>query len=137
MAYLELISCRLAIQVRVGYSPSGKEKHRTFSLKNISPDAGAEAIAAVVGAVAPLLKYPVTKVRRVAKYRLAAANADDSFAAGSPKPFRQRRTYIRVSNGKTSLLMGRAGSAKQRERRKEENRTHYFPATNVSCFGGS
>ena len=67
MSYYEKISCRVAIQVCIGYFPDGRERHRTFSMKGIAPDASFEAIAAVVRALAPLLAYPITKVRKVTK----------------------------------------------------------------------
>ena len=67
MSYTEIITCRVAIQVRVGYLPNGRARHRTFSMTNISPDASPEAIAAVVRALAPVLAYPITKVRKVVK----------------------------------------------------------------------
>ncbi|MDR3331871.1 MAG: hypothetical protein LBT08_04515, partial [Synergistaceae bacterium] len=64
------VSCRLAIQLCVGYFSDGRERHRTFSIKNIRRDAGADAIAAVIRAIAPLLKYPITKVRLIKTDRL-------------------------------------------------------------------
>jgi hypothetical protein len=70
VAYFKSVSCRLAIQLCIGHFPDGRESHRTFSIKNIRRDAGAEAIAALVRAIAPLLKYPITKVRLVKKDRL-------------------------------------------------------------------
>jgi hypothetical protein len=33
------ITCRLAIQVCIGRSPNGRARHRTFSIKDINPDA--------------------------------------------------------------------------------------------------
>ena len=67
MSYTEIITCRVAVQVCVGYLPNGRERHRTFSMKGINPDAPDEAIAAVVRALAPVLAYPITKVRKVVK----------------------------------------------------------------------
>ena len=67
MSYYEKISCRIAIQVCIGYFPDGRERHRTFSMKGINPDASFEGIAAVILALAPLLAYPITKVRKVTK----------------------------------------------------------------------
>ena len=67
MSYTETITCRIAIQVCIGYSPSGRARRRTFSMKGVRPDAPDEAIAAVVRALAPVLAYPVTKVRKVVK----------------------------------------------------------------------
>jgi len=63
----ETISCRLAIQVCIGYSPNGRARHRTFSMKGIRPGASGEAIDAIIRALAPLLIYPITKVRKVTK----------------------------------------------------------------------
>ena len=59
----EKITCRVAIQVCIGHFPDGRERHRTFSMKGVNPDASPEAIAAVVRALAPVLAYPITKVR--------------------------------------------------------------------------
>jgi hypothetical protein len=73
--YLEPISCRLAIQVCIGYFPDGRERHRTFSIPNVRRDATADALAAVVRAIAPLLAYPVTKVRLVTRDRLVTKDA--------------------------------------------------------------
>jgi hypothetical protein len=42
------ITCRLAIQVCIGHSPSGRARHRTFSIKNIKPGADLSAVAAAV-----------------------------------------------------------------------------------------
>ena len=67
MSYTETITCRVAIQVCIGYLPNGRERHRTFSMKGIHPDATDEAIAAVVRALAPVLAYPIIKVRKVVK----------------------------------------------------------------------
>ena len=67
MSYYEKISCRIAIQVCIGHFPDGRERHRTFSMRGIDPDAPPESIAAVVRALAPLLAYPITKVRKIVK----------------------------------------------------------------------
>jgi hypothetical protein len=67
MSYYEKFSCRIAIQVCIGHFPDGRERHRTFSMKGVNPDASLEAIAAVVRALAPVLIYPITKVRKVVK----------------------------------------------------------------------
>ena len=76
MAYLKLVRCRLAIQCCIGYFPDGRERHRTFSLQDIRPDASADALAAVVRAIAPLLAHPITKVSIVKKYVLVLDSAD-------------------------------------------------------------
>ena len=39
MSYYEIISCRVAIQVCVGYLPNGRKKHWTFSMRGIDPNA--------------------------------------------------------------------------------------------------
>ena len=67
MFYTETISCRVAIQVCVGYFPNGRKRRFTFSMKGIRPDASEVAIAAVVRALAPVLVYPIIKVRKVVK----------------------------------------------------------------------
>ena len=70
MSYCEKISCRVAIQVCIGHFTDGRERHRTFSMKGVDPDASPEAIAVVVRALAPLLAYPITKVRKIVKRRI-------------------------------------------------------------------
>jgi hypothetical protein len=65
--YFEHISCRVAIQLCVGHFPSGRPRRRTISLHNIRRDASPDDIAAVVRALAPLLAYPIIKVRVVRK----------------------------------------------------------------------
>jgi hypothetical protein len=69
MTKFEFVSCRLAIQVCVGHFPDGRERHRTFSVKNIKPDADKAALLAVVRAIGSLLAYPVTKARLIVKER--------------------------------------------------------------------
>jgi hypothetical protein len=62
------ITSRLAIQVCIGYSPSGKARHRTFSIKGIDPNAAFSKLAAFVrDCVAPVLACPITKVTLVTK----------------------------------------------------------------------
>jgi hypothetical protein len=39
MSQFEFVSCRLAIQICTGHFPDGRERHRTFSVKDIKPDA--------------------------------------------------------------------------------------------------
>ena len=67
MLCYEKISCRIAIQVCVGHLPSGRGRYRTFSMRGIKPDASPEAIASVIRSLAPLLIYPITKVRKMVK----------------------------------------------------------------------
>jgi len=47
MTYYEVTTCRLAIQVCVGYSPNGRARHRTFSMKELRADASNEAMKAL------------------------------------------------------------------------------------------
>ena len=70
MPYYEKISCRIAIQVCTGHFPDGRERHRTFSIRNVNPDAPLEPIEAVVRALALILAYPITKVRKVVKRKI-------------------------------------------------------------------
>ena len=67
MSNYEKITCRVAIQVCIGHFLDGRERHRTFSMRGVDPDASPEAIAAVVRALAPVLAYPITKVRKIVK----------------------------------------------------------------------
>ncbi|MDR1579914.1 MAG: hypothetical protein LBS35_06115 [Synergistaceae bacterium] len=69
MSKFEFVSCRLAIQVCIGHFPDGRERHRTFSVKNIRPDADDDALIAVVRAIGSLLAYPVTHARLIVKSR--------------------------------------------------------------------
>jgi hypothetical protein len=57
----------LAIQVCIGHTPGGRARHRTFSVKNIRPDADLSAVAALVRAIGPVLAYPITKARLIIK----------------------------------------------------------------------
>ena len=52
MSYYEKWSCRIAIQVCIGYFPDGRERHKTFSMRDVNPDASLEAIAEIVRALA-------------------------------------------------------------------------------------
>jgi hypothetical protein len=69
MSQFEFVSCRLAIQICIGHFPDGRARHRTFSIKNIRPDAEDTALLTVVRAVGALLAYPVTRARRLVKKR--------------------------------------------------------------------
>jgi hypothetical protein len=82
------ITCRLAIQVRIGYFPDGRERHRTFSIKNINPGAEVSALSALVRAIAPLLAHPITKVRLVTKKFRAISGP---LAESSPAPVIESR----------------------------------------------
>ena len=66
----EKIKCRIAVQICIGHFPDGRERHRTFSLRDINPDVSADAIREIIRALAPLLAYPITKVRKVIKREL-------------------------------------------------------------------
>ena len=89
MAHLELVRCRLAIQYCIGHFPDGRERHRTFSLQDVRPDASADALASVVWAIAPLLAYPITKVSIVKKYVLVL---DSAIARPVSRTFRDQST---------------------------------------------
>ena len=87
----EKISCRIAIQICVGYFPDGRERHRTISLKHVPPDTSMEAILGIIRALAPVLAYPVTKVTKITKIVLFCAeeerDAGDSVpCAATPAP---------------------------------------------------
>ena len=66
MSY-EKISCRIAIQVCVGHFADGRERHRTFSLRHVRPEASLETVARIIRALIPVLEHPITKVRKVTK----------------------------------------------------------------------
>jgi hypothetical protein len=92
----DMITCRLAIQVCIGYSPSGRARHRTFSIKGIKPDVDLSVLAAFVrDVIAPILAFPVTKVRLVtkktylfAREETAAEPVTDSCPSKPAKPRR-------------------------------------------------
>jgi hypothetical protein len=68
MGGLDSVSCRLAIQLCVGYSEKGKARHRTININGIDPNADVSLLAAFVRDVlSPLLAYPVTKARLVTR----------------------------------------------------------------------
>jgi hypothetical protein len=90
MAHLELVRCRLAIQYCIGRFPDGRERHRTFSLQDIRPDAPADALARVVRALAALLAHPITKVSIVKKYVMVL----DAIALPVPRTFRDQSAPV-------------------------------------------
>ncbi|MDR1510185.1 MAG: hypothetical protein LBS53_11160, partial [Synergistaceae bacterium] len=61
--------CKLpaGVQICTGHFPDGRERHRTFSIKHIQPDAEDAALITVVRAVGALLAYPVTRARFIVK----------------------------------------------------------------------
>ncbi|MDR1581319.1 MAG: hypothetical protein LBS35_13265 [Synergistaceae bacterium] len=69
MSRFEFVSCRLAIQICIGHFPDGRERHRTFSVKNIKPDADDDALISVVRAIGSLLAHPITHARLIIKSR--------------------------------------------------------------------
>ncbi|MDR1580563.1 MAG: hypothetical protein LBS35_09425 [Synergistaceae bacterium] len=69
MSQFEFVSSRLAIQVCIGHFPDGRERHRTFSVKDIKPDADAATLISVVRAIGSLLAYPITHARLIIKSR--------------------------------------------------------------------
>jgi len=68
--YYEVTTCRLAIQVCIGYGSNGRKKHRTFSMKNINPNASWEAIMKIINALAPVLEYPITDIQKVTSRKI-------------------------------------------------------------------
>ena len=84
MSYVEFFTCRVAIQVCVGYFPNGRKRRWTFSMRGIRPDASVESIAAVVRALAPLLIYPIIKVRKVVKRTIIFDAAEFAVPAAAP-----------------------------------------------------
>ena len=65
MTYYEVTTCRLAIRVNIGYSLTGRKKHRTFSMRGINPNASWEAIMEVIRALALVLEFPIVDVKKV------------------------------------------------------------------------
>ena len=82
----DVVTCRLAIQVCIGQTPGGRPSHRTFSIKGIKPDADMAALASLVRLIAPILAYPITKVRLVTKkvFRFSGASEESQEDAASP-----------------------------------------------------
>ena len=70
MSYYEVTTCRLAIRLCIGYGPNGRKKHRTFSMKNINPNASWEGIMAVIRALAPVLEFPIVDVQKVTSRKI-------------------------------------------------------------------
>jgi hypothetical protein len=94
MARLVFKKCRLAIQVCVGYFPDGRERRRTFSLAGIKEDAGAEALASVVRALAPLLACPIRLVRIVRVYELVPERVGEWDGSGQGSRFTARASDV-------------------------------------------
>ena len=82
MSY-EKISCRIAIQMCVGYFPDGRERHRTISLRHVCPDVPFETVLELARALAPVLAYPITKIAKVTKIVLFSEK-DANVAAPTP-----------------------------------------------------
>jgi hypothetical protein len=89
------ITCRLAIQVCTGRTPSGRARHRTFSIKNIRPDADLSAVAGLVRAIAKILAYPVTKASLVIK-KIRAVTLDGVQRANSATTARRAAGFAPV-----------------------------------------
>ena len=70
MSYYEVITCRLAIRVCIGYGPNGRKKHRIFSMRNINPNASWEGIMAVIRALAPVLEFPIVDVQKITSRKI-------------------------------------------------------------------
>jgi hypothetical protein len=81
------ITCRLAIQVCIGYSPSGTARHRTFSIKGINPNADFSKLAAFVrDCVAPVLACPITNVTLVKKIPVFLGETPETTPAPVAEP---------------------------------------------------
>jgi len=94
----EKITCRIAIQICVGYFPDGRERHRTFSLRGVRPDVSTETIRDIIRALAPLLEYPITKVTKVIKRVIFSAEEE------SNAPDAVLRAVVSVPLGSAALV---------------------------------
>ncbi|MDR1965951.1 MAG: DUF1659 domain-containing protein [Synergistaceae bacterium] len=83
MARLELVGCRIAIQMNVGHLPNGRARRRTIVLRNVRPDASADQLAAVVLALEKVIAHPIIRVRVVKKYILVTDGEEARRAAPS------------------------------------------------------
>jgi len=81
----EKITCRIAVQICVGYFPDGRERRRTFSLWHVRPDVTPEAIRDIIRALAPLLEYPITKVTKVTKRVIFSADEERNAPDAAPR----------------------------------------------------
>ena len=70
MSYVEIITCRICIQVCIGYHPNGRKRYRSFSMRGIRPDASWKAIDNIIKALEPVLAYPITKVEKVTSRKI-------------------------------------------------------------------
>ena len=91
MSYREKISCRVAIQMCIGHFPDGRERHRTFSLWNVRPDASPEAIMKIVRVLEPLLAFPITRVRKIVKTTRVLFSEEQPVTTASPADNRSGR----------------------------------------------
>jgi hypothetical protein len=90
------ITCRLAIQVCIGYSLSGTARHRTFSIKGINPDVDLSKVAAFVrDCIAPILAFPITKVRLVKKVPIPLDEPEETTDVPDAEPCRDRSAAVR------------------------------------------
>jgi hypothetical protein len=113
----------LAIQICTGHFPDGRERHRTFSLKDVKPDADPAALIAVVRAIGLLLAHPITHARLIVKSRRALFDAtkpdmsagDGLDAAPSPAPETRggtpetppRETKLRAAKARTESVFAK------------------------------
>ena len=124
MSYYERISCWIAIQVCTGYLPNGRERHRSFSMRGIRPDASLIAIANVIRALAPLLAYPITEVRRILKREIFFVKEQDlpDEEPALPAPLQKSiliRAFDTVDRNDTGIMLPEHGINELNELRKK------------------
>jgi hypothetical protein len=116
MSQFEFVSCRLAIQICIGHFPDGRERHRTFSVKNIKPDAAAAALITVVRAVGSLIAYPITGARLIVKKRRVLFGAERDM---DPKESVASETCVPETRGEAPERVTKPLVAGRREARME------------------
>ena len=110
MSYVETFTCRVAIQVCIGYFPDGRKRTRTFSMRGIRPDASVEAIAEIVRALAPLLIHPIIKVRKVVKRTIVFDAAEFTPAVAVGAAICLRTTLLSVQESRSCKIASSRGS---------------------------
>ncbi len=96
MPHLQLTECRIKFQLCVGRFPDGRMRTRTFGIKNVRPDVGADDVAAVARAIAPLLAHPIVRVYLRRKYRLVWTAPAALFHKKTTRGVVPRRAVLRV-----------------------------------------
>lgn len=65
MAEYTTASCRLSLKLQIGTNEQGRPVTRSLSLRDVSPEAVADDVAAVSAALGALLDFPIVETTRI------------------------------------------------------------------------